>query len=71
MVLLVLRLSESESIITSSYSVYVCDHDSETYYSRNFKFGILHLYRMILFQTFYEVQTNSLHTGAHKRIRIH
>ena len=50
----------------------VCyQHNSKTNYSRNIKFGILHLYHVqILLETFYKDRTKTLCTGAHKRILI-
>ena len=56
-------------------SVCLCDcyqHNSKTNYSRNIKFGILHLYHVqMLLETFYKDRTKTLCTGAHKRILIH
>ena len=49
--------------------VCVCyQHDSETNYSRNTKFGIQHLYLIqMLLETFYEARTKTLSTGALKK----
>ena len=72
----VLRSSESEKHIFSKWSVCMCvcllSDNSKTKYSRNIKFGILHLYYIqMLLETFYKDRTKTLCTGAHKRILIY
>ena len=53
------------------YSWSVCvsvhyQHNSKTYYTKNTKFGIQHLYHMLmLLKTFYEDWTNSLYVQKH------
>ena len=63
----------------SKWSVCMCvclcvyyQHNSKTKYSRNIKFGILHLYYMqMLLKTFHKDRTNSLCTRTCKIILLH
>ena len=67
-VLTCFEASEFENPIFSSWSVCMCyQPNSKTNYSRNYKFGIQHLYSMLLLETFYKNRTNHLCMGAHKR----
>ena len=74
----VLRSPESENHIFSKWSVCMCvcvcvlcvcyQHNSETNYSRNFKFGIQHKYPIqMLLETFHQDQINSLYTETHEK----
>ena len=71
----VMRVPESENLIFSVWSVRMCvfyQHNSKTNYSRNIKFGILHLYDLqMLLEISHKNRTKTLCTGAHKRILIH
>ena len=54
-------------------SLSVCyQHNSETNYSRNIKFGIQHFYHIqMLLETFHEDRTKTLCTGTHKDMHAH
>ena len=75
----VLRLPETENHIFSGWSVYTCvclcicyQHNLKTNNSKNFKFGIIHLYHTwMLLETFYKDRIKTLCTGTHKRILKH
>ena len=70
----ILRSPESENHIFSKWSVcmsvFLCvcyQHNSKTNYSRNIKFGILHLHHtQMLIETFHKYQTKNMSTAAHK-----
>ena len=67
----VLRSPETKKSRLACVCVYY-QHNSKAYNIRMFKFGILYLYHTeILLETFDEVPTNSLCTGAHKRVLMH
>ena len=69
------EVPESEKRIFSKWSVCLCvcyQRNSKTKYSKNIKFGTLHLYHVqMLLETFCDDRTKTLCTAAHKRIPIH
>ena len=74
-------LNPKITFLTNGLSVCVCvylcvkvcyQHNSKTNYSRNIKFGILHLYHIqMLLESFQKDRTKILSTRAHKSILIH
>ena len=68
----VIRSSKSENHIFRIWTRVYYQHNSETNYSKNITFGILHMYHtQMLLETFYKDRIKTVCTEPHKKILIH